>query len=84
MAEEIKKPEGEQSGDQKKAPMPKIEIEMLEDGSVKVNGPMRNEPLCFWLLEMGKDVVKSYNRQPSKLIQPKGGILNFARGKKRF
>ena len=34
------------------------------DGSVKVDGPMRNEPIMFWLLDKAKKIVEMANMRP--------------------
>ena len=58
-----------------------LTITIKQDGNVSVNGPLFQKPICLYMLELAKDVVKLYN--PNKVIVPqKGGIFNFAR--KRF
>lgn len=39
------------------------------NGQVRVEGPIKNEPFCFWLLEKAKDSIKAFNTQ-SNYIQP--------------
>ena len=51
-----------------------------DDEGVKVDGPLKNEAMCFWMLEKAKDTIKMFNmQQPSKIIKPQGGIMNFVR-----
>jgi hypothetical protein len=70
----------EQSQGESKA----IQLVITIDGDgIRVDGPIRNEPLCIWLLEKAKGVVYMHNMQQNepKVVRP-GGIMNFMRGKK--
>jgi hypothetical protein len=52
----------------------------LNDEGIRVDGPIKNEPIALFMLEKAKDVIKAHNimaNQPK--IQKPGGILNFAR-----
>ena len=46
-----------------------------------VEGPLGNEPLCFYLLEYAKLSIIQTNNQPPK-IEKANRIINFVRGKK--
>lgn len=46
-----------------------------------IEGPIQNEPLCFYLLEYARLSIIQTNNQPPK-IEKVGGIMNFV--KKRF
>lgn len=49
-----------------------------KDGSVKVDGPIRNEPIAFWLLEKAKRVVEMANmREAASRITPAPPGLNI-------
>ena len=78
--EEIKEVAPDPELDKKKNPF--LMIELMEDGyNIKVGGIIMDERIAFFLLEKAKDVIKAYNlrqRQPN-IVQPKGGIMNFAR-----
>lgn len=59
-------------------------ITMKESGEISVEGIIANEPLAFWMLDKAKDIIKLYNikqAQKQQIIQPKGGIMNFVRGR---
>lgn len=62
-----------------------LTIIITPEGKVNVNGPITNEPLSFWLLDKAKDIIKAYNIQQMMInrpiVQPKGGIMNFIRGR---
>jgi hypothetical protein len=47
-----------------------ITVTMTDDGKVNVNGPMENKILAYGLLEVGKEVVRAFNDQQAKLVQP--------------
>ena len=47
-----------------------------------VEGPLHNEPLCFYLLKYAELSIIQHNNKPPQIIDPKGGIMNFVR--KRF
>lgn len=78
MAEEIK---GKEENSQKE-----IEIAVrynLKTGNIQIEGIIKNEIMALYLLEKAKDMVKELNRpQPSQIVKPKGGIMDFVRGKK--
>lgn len=40
-----------------------LTIDLLADGSVRVNGPIQNRALCYGMLESGKDAVRTYNER---------------------
>jgi len=79
--EEIKKAEPAESIE--------ISIKIIEDGSLKIDGKViNNEPLALWMLDKAKDLIKGHNlnnflKEQSKVIKPKGGLMNFARGIRR-
>lgn len=35
-------------------------IHLFPDGRVNVTGPIANKPICYWLLEEAKDLIKAY------------------------
>jgi len=47
-----------------------------------IEGPIKDEPLCFYLLEYARLSIIQSNNQPPKIVPAKGGIMGFAR--KRF
>jgi len=66
-----------------------LKITLNEKGGIRVDGPITNEMLSFYMLEKAKDIIKGHNLQlaikekQSKITQP-GGIMNFVKGGKRF
>jgi len=48
----------------------KLVILLLDNGKVEVNGPLHDKILCYGLLEIAKDVVKSYNIQSKIMTTP--------------
>ena len=55
----------------------------VKTGNIQVKGVIHNEMLALYMLEKAKDLVKAINRPQPPLIQkPKGGLLNFVRGRK--
>ena len=61
----------------------KITIILYQDGELRVNGPLENEPLALWMIEKAKDAIKRAHMPKPKIMPVKGNMLNFAR-KKRF
>jgi hypothetical protein len=63
-----------------------IVLSITLDGSgIKVDGPIRNEMLCVYLLDKAKDIVKISNMQQGSttIHRPGHGIIDFIRrGKK--
>jgi len=59
--------------------MVKLEIVADDAGNVYLTGPLQNKVLCLGLLEMAKDVVKTY--QPPKIHTnvPANGLPNLRR-----
>lgn len=53
-------------------------ITLKQDGNVQVSGPLVQKPLCLYMLELAKDVVKLYNPNP-KIIQPRPRIKDIFR-----
>ena len=54
-------------------------------GEIAIDGPIKNEMLCLWLLEKSKDICKAFSqKKPSELIPPRGGMMDFVRRNKRF
>ena len=60
-------------------------IKLTDEGKVLISGPLDNEPLCFWLLEKTKDIIKGHNLKKAldnrPKITPAHRIINFIRGK---
>ena len=48
----------------------KLVITLLNSGKIEVNGPLHDKILCYGLLEIAKDVVKSYNIQSKIMTTP--------------
>ena len=48
----------------------KLVILLLDSGKIEVNGPLQDKILCYGLLEIAKDVVKSYNIQSKLMTTP--------------
>jgi hypothetical protein len=66
---------------EEKQPLPFMHIQMLEDGSVVVDGPLGNKGLCYSMLEQARDVVLAYgHREAAKqLMKPTSGLMNHLR-----
>lgn len=47
-----------------------ILIEQTDDGKVNVGGPLQNKVLMYGLLEIAKEVVKSFAEQNERRVQP--------------
>ena len=63
-----------------------LSITLTKEGGVRVDGPIKDEMLCLWLLDKAKDTIKAFNIKVAMANQPriaKPSILNFAR-KPRF
>lgn len=55
-------------------------IVLPADGSApKVSGPLMNKPICLFMLEIAKDIVKAWRPEEPKIVPAKGGIMDFAR-----
>lgn len=54
---------------------------ILNSNGVKVDGPIKNEPLALWMLDKAKDIIKIHNIQASEPVihKPSHGILDFVR-----
>ncbi|RLF07599.1 MAG: hypothetical protein DRJ60_02290 [Thermoprotei archaeon] len=52
-------------------------INIDQDGHTYVTGPLAKKQLCIKHLCAAIEIVTAY--QPSPIIKPKGGILNFVR-----
>ena len=64
-----------------------LTITMLaSNGQIQVSGPgnteVYDEPLCLWLLDKAKDIIKATNvrAMSSKIIQPRVHGINRIRG----
>lgn len=58
-------------------------IVLPADGSApKVTGPLMNKPICLFMLEMAKDIVKMWRPEEPKVKPAGGSVIDFAR--KRF
>ena len=62
-----------------------LTIKLTEEGKVLVSGPLENEPLCVWLLDKAKDIIKADNLRKAIERKPKVDtihrIIDFARGR---
>jgi len=68
--------------EQKEAVMPEMVIKLTENGGVAVTCTfLENKVLCWGMLTAAQMAVAAYVPN-SKIVKPKGGIMNFAR--KRF
>ena len=47
-----------------------LTITLKQDGNVSINGPLIQKPICLYMLELAKDIVKMYNPNPQKIIKP--------------
>ena len=56
-------------------------ITMKSDGNVTINGPLSNKPLCLYLLEIGKDLMKAWTPDKPKITPARHGIIDFMRRK---
>jgi hypothetical protein len=57
-------------------------ITMKPEGTVNINGPLTNKPICLWMLEVAKNLMMMYQPEQSKIQPAKGSMMDFAR--KRF
>ena len=48
----------------------KLVILLLDSGKIEVNGPLHDKILCYGLLEIAKDVVKSCDIQSKIMTTP--------------
>jgi len=44
---------------------------------ISLNGPLRQEMLCIWLLEKVKDMIKEINKPVQTIVPAKGPIPPF-------
>jgi len=63
-----------------------LTIILTEEGHVKVDGPILDEPLSLWMLEKAKDSIKAFNIKRAmdnmpRIQKPTNRIINFVRGK---
>ncbi len=85
---EIIDPNKKQEQEQPKEPKDIVLTITLQAGSGQflINGPgdtqMYDEPLCLWLLDKAKDIIKASNSKAvqSKIIQPTFKGINRIRG----
>ena len=56
-------------------------ITMSDDGDIKINGPLSNKPLCLYLLEVGKDLLKAWTPEKPKIEPARHGLRDFMRRK---
>ena len=47
----------------------------------EVEGPLHNEPLCFYLLKYAELSIIQTNNAPSQIAKPHVSLLNRVRGK---
>lgn len=43
-----------------------LTITQTADGTVSVNGPIQNRPLCYAMLELARDCIKDFNDRAAK------------------
>lgn len=60
-------------------PMPPITFAITRnpDGSISINGPIQDKMLCYGLIEMGRDAVRTYHEQANKTaiqVVPEGAL----------
>ena len=57
--------------------MPQVQliITMDDAGSVNVNGPIKNQLLCYGLLEMAKIAITDHVKQNQRIVQPVSGVM---------
>ena len=62
-----------------------LKITVSKEGGINVSGPIQDGIFCFGLLEKAKTLIEMHNMRKSvesqRIIQPKHGILDFARRK---
>ena len=57
-----------------------LTIVLPADGTApKVSGPLMNKPICLFMLEVAKDIIKAWRPEPPKIVPAKHGIMDFAR-----
>jgi hypothetical protein len=47
-----------------------IVITMTNKGQINMNGPIDDKMLCYGLLEIAKEVVKTHNDNKAKIVRP--------------
>lgn len=47
-----------------------IVIDLHSNGGVNIHGPLHDKILCLGLLEIAKDLVKSYKPDGSQIVKP--------------
>ena len=63
----------------------KIEIEIHEDGQLSIKSPILGDTMMMLgILEMCKATVLQFKANQTNIIKPRGGIMNFIKGGKRF
>ena len=74
---------GQEEGKEKSTPLPFLNIQMMQDGSVCVDGPLGAKGLCYSMLEQARDVVMAYAaaQRSEKIIKANGhgNLSNFIR-----
>jgi hypothetical protein len=55
-----------------------LTVTLKQDGNVSVTGPLIQKPICMYMLEIAKDVVKMYNPAPP-IIKPRPRITDIFR-----
>ena len=61
-------------------------IQLLPNGTIQVNGPIRDKILSYGMLELAKEEIQRFHAQADKkpeieVVKNGHGILNFARRK---
>ena len=86
--EESKANESNEVNPEQKIELPRLIIQMNENGSITVSGPINDKILSFGMLEGAKDAIRDHihKSQQALLVQPNGnkhGLLNYLRNGKR-
>lgn len=58
----------------------KLEITLLSNGQVSVDGPLNDRVLCYGLLRLADEVIHEYKNKKPTIIQ-NGEVVDFVRRK---
>ena len=64
---------------------PKLTIEIMPDGQIRVTGCINDKLLSYGLLESARDAIQKYHDNTPKLVKPNGNghMIDFVRNFKR-
>ena len=59
--------------------LPRLVIQMEQDGSIVVGGTMQDKVLAYGMLESAKEAIKLFHDNQNKIHPVKGGLINHLR-----